>query len=142
MDEGLGTCVMLTYGSAPFCDSGVLKFQSSLCGMCKAIQFDQWKPHLPNYRTLKDLLQTYQCQTPQHCLRGLLEFMPQWVRAILAAQWRPTQCQIGDSNLTADLCICHLVIKLVIHTKISFEKREIISFQVFKADRLSFQFCC
>lgn len=35
------------------------------------------------------MLQTFWCQIPQHTLRGLVEVMPQWVKAVLAA--KPTQ---------------------------------------------------
>ena len=44
-----------------------------------------------NLQDLKDLLRTSWCQIPQHTFRALVESMPQWVRAVLAAKGGPTQ---------------------------------------------------
>ncbi len=44
-----------------------------------------------NLQDLKDLLLTSWYQTPQHTFRGLVESMPRWVRAVLAAKGGPTQ---------------------------------------------------
>ncbi|KAK3543947.1 hypothetical protein QTP70_031854 [Hemibagrus guttatus] len=44
-----------------------------------------------NLEDLKDLMLTSWRQIPQHTFRDLVESMPRWVRAILAAKGRPTQ---------------------------------------------------
>ncbi|KAK3563664.1 hypothetical protein QTP86_033502 [Hemibagrus guttatus] len=54
-------------------------------------------PH--NLQDLKDLLLTSWCQIPQHTFRDLVESIPRWVRAVLAAKGGPTQCQAGGHNL-------------------------------------------
>uniref|UniRef100_A0A8P4G4M8 Transposable element Tcb1 transposase n=1 Tax=Dicentrarchus labrax TaxID=13489 RepID=A0A8P4G4M8_DICLA len=55
----------------------------------KQVRSMESPPH--NLQDLKDLLQTSWCQIPQHTFRGLVESMPQRVRAVLAANGEPTQ---------------------------------------------------
>ncbi|KAF7666055.1 hypothetical protein LDENG_00118340 [Lucifuga dentata] len=59
----------------------------------KQVQSMDGPPH--NLQDLKDLLLTSWCQIPQDTFRSLVEFMPQWVRAVLAAR----------GGLVADQCI-------------------------------------
>lgn len=47
---------------------------------------------------LKDLLLTSRCQISQHTFRALVDPMPWWVRAVLAAQDGPSQYLAGSFN--------------------------------------------
>ena len=58
-----------------------------------------------NIQDLKDLLLTSWCQIPQHTFRGLVESMPQRVRAVLAAKGGPAQYLAGGQYVMPDRCI-------------------------------------
>jgi len=55
----------------------------------KQVRSMEAPPH--NLQDLKDLLLTSWCQIPQHTFRSLVESMPRWVRAVLAAKGGQTQ---------------------------------------------------
>lgn len=60
--------------------------QSSICGMCKEVQYIDASPH-----DLQDLLLILWCQNPQHTFKGVMESMARQVRLVLAVQGGPTQ---------------------------------------------------
>uniref|UniRef100_A0A3Q3JTD4 Transposase Tc1-like domain-containing protein n=1 Tax=Monopterus albus TaxID=43700 RepID=A0A3Q3JTD4_MONAL len=68
----------------------------------KQIQDMEASPH--SLQDLKDLLMTSWCQIPEDTFRGLVESMPQRVRAVLAEQGGPTQYLAGGFNVEADPC--------------------------------------
>uniref|UniRef100_A0A0E9WSK0 Tc1-like transposase DDE domain-containing protein n=1 Tax=Anguilla anguilla TaxID=7936 RepID=A0A0E9WSK0_ANGAN len=55
----------------------------------KQVRSMEAPPH--NLQDLNDLLLTSWCQIPEDTFRGLVESMPRWVRAVLAARGGPTQ---------------------------------------------------
>ena len=55
------------------------------------LQFPSMEAPPRNLQDLKDLLLTSWCQIPQDTFRGLVEFMPRRLRAVLAARGGPTQ---------------------------------------------------
>lgn len=66
--------------------------QLSICGTCWTNESDLWMPHL-RLTGLKGsvAIVTSWCEIPRRTFRGLVEFMPRQVRAVLAAKRRPTR---------------------------------------------------
>ena len=63
-----------------------------------------------NLQDLRDLLLTSWYQIPQHKFRGLVESMPQWVRAVLAAKGGPRQYLAGGHDVMPDRCIVYVAL--------------------------------